>query len=67
MHIYTHNAIHIYCIYIYIYILHRLSSNLAVTTVTCALVPPPVQKQDGMQGFFLFFFLFISFQNFFLF
>lgn len=22
MHIYTHNAIHIYCLYIYIYILH---------------------------------------------
>lgn len=57
MHIYTHNAIHIYCIYIYIYILHRLSSNLAVTTVTCALFPPCLKRRGDARVCFLYFFV----------
>lgn len=45
MHIYTHNAIHIYCLHIYIYILHSDTQHLLLVSVTkVCFAPRPKNK-----------------------
>lgn len=63
MHIYTHNAIHIYCLYIYIYILHT-DANLACCYLWQQMHFNAPRKESGkLEILYFVFFNFSVFLN----
>lgn len=60
MHIYTHNAIHIYCLYIHIYILHT-DANLACYSWQQMHFNAPRKESGKARNSLLFIFFFNAF------